>query len=102
MSKTEGCKFHEAIGQYATYCEVHNREKHECVEELLDKEVARRRKYQLMVKHIAVFVETPHPLKYERACGDCLCAKCGLAYFDHPKGSEDFLTLLCDGSQVKL
>lgn len=63
---------------------------------------ARLRRFQLMVKHIAILAEAPHPLKYERAGGGCVCEKCGLEYVDHPKGSEDFLTLLCDGSQVKL
>lgn len=63
---------------------------------------AKLRHLQLMVKHIAVFAEAPHPLTYERAGGDCVCDKCGLEYVEHPKGSEDFLTLLCSGAQVKL
>ena len=60
------------------------------------------RQFRLMVQHIALLAESPHPLTYSRAGGNCTCAKCGLVYFDHPKGSEEFLTLLCDGSQVKL
>lgn len=62
----------------------------------------RWRCYKRMATNIALFVERPHPLKYDRAGGDCVCDKCGLKYFDHPNGSEDFLTLLCNGTQVKL
>lgn len=38
-----------------------------------------------------------------RAGGDVLCGKCSAPYYDHPRHpSEEFLTILCDGSIVKL
>ncbi len=41
----------------------------------------------------------------DRDCcgGDCLCEICGRKYYDHrPFAPHPFLTLLCDGSVVKL
>ena len=67
-------------------------------------ESTRRRQFMLMAKHMAVLVTADElvPPNYERAGGDCVCAKCGLEYVEHPRGSLEFLTLLCNGDQVKL
>lgn len=35
--------------------------------------------------------------KFERACGDCLCAHCGLQYYDHPCNPDLHLYVTCDG-----
>jgi hypothetical protein len=38
-----------------------------------------------------------------RAGGDCACEVCGRTYFRHPESRDyPFLTVLCDGSLVKL
>jgi predicted chitinase len=43
-----------------------------------------------------------HP-EAPRAGGDVTCERCGLPYRDHPSDPvESFLTVLCDGSLVKL
>lgn len=42
------------------------------------------------------------PDTFKRAGGDVICGHCGLKYADHPKGDLEFLTILCDGTQVKL
>ena len=37
------------------------------------------------------------------ACGECVCHDCGRIYFRHPAlPAHHFLTVLCDGSVVKL
>jgi len=66
-------------------------------------EGVRSRKFQLMAKAMGhqANLRIEYVDKYERAGGDVVCQHCGLAYFEHPK-AVDFLTLLCDGSLVKL
>ncbi len=46
---------------------------------------------------------------FVRACGDCVCACCGVDYYRHPCDwqvlsyqDEPFLRVLCDGTRVKL
>lgn len=42
-------------------------------------------------------------LDHDRAGGDCQCLDCGRRYYDHPPcATHPFLTVLCDGSVVKL
>lgn len=46
-------------------------------------------------------VDTDPP--FERAGGDVVCEACGLKYIDHAEHpARTFLTVLCDGSVVKL
>lgn len=42
--------------------------------------------------------------EWHRAGGNCVCAICGEIYYKHPYFSEpyEWLTLLCDGTLVKL
>ena len=41
--------------------------------------------------------------EFIRAGGECLCPHCGFIYFRHPRDPhESDLTILCDGSRVKL
>lgn len=38
-----------------------------------------------------------------RASGDCVCPTCGKLYYDHAHLTDyEWLTILCDGSLVKL
>ncbi len=47
--------------------------------------------------------EREEPAGWNRAGGDVECPKCGLVYFDHPSHPNfHWLTILCDGSLVKL
>lgn len=41
---------------------------------------------------------------WHRASGDCICSSCGRIYYKHPYFQEpyEWITLLCDGSMVKL
>lgn len=63
----------------------------------------RFRGFQLLAKNMAAkAVLHIEDVVYDRAGGDVVCPSCGLEYYDHPKGSMEFLTLLCNGTQVKL
>lgn len=49
------------------------------------------------------------PHEGDRACGECVCEKCGNTFFDHPidwrvisYGDMPFLNVLCNGERVKL
>jgi len=67
-------------------------------------ESTRRRKFMLMAKNMAALAvrHIEYLDTYERAGGGVECSACGLEYVEHPKGTMEFLTLLCDGTQVKL
>lgn len=56
--------------------------------------VARRKQAEAM----ACLLTPPDDIA--RAGGGCDCYHCGLTYYDHP--NVDGLTVLCDGSMVKL
>ncbi len=51
-------------------------------------------------------LETDEPIPpqgWHRAGGDAVCSACNLAYYDHPSHPRlSWLTILCDGSLVKL
>ena len=43
------------------------------------------------------------PGDFFRASGDCPCPVCGLPYWQHPRARpHHYLTVLCDGTVVKL
>lgn len=38
-----------------------------------------------------------------RAGGDCVCPACGKKFYDHPRDADHpYMTVLCDGTAVKL
>ena len=50
-----------------------------------------------------VVVESRAYIDRDRAGGDVLCPDCGQKYYDHtPCPGAEWLTVLCDGSVVKL
>jgi len=51
--------------------------------------------FKRMAANMAAMIDWPSEEKMERASGLCVCAKCGLNYYDHP--TENGLTLTCDG-----
>ena len=58
-------------------------------------------RYRVMARHIGRLIP-PDEDNFARACGECVCPKCGLSYFCHPICSDGILHVLCDGTQVKL
>jgi hypothetical protein len=60
-------------------------------------------RWSVLARRLVELKDSTDSQEVNRAGGDCVCAICRLAYWRHPEHPVDtFVTLLCDGSVVKL
>ncbi len=68
-----------------------------------EKRWSRLRGFQVMARNMGKLAAKWGPEEdFGRAGGNVICKDCGLEYLEHPDGSEPWMTLLCNGKQVKL